>query len=259
MIIEYHRPAELNVALELLAREDPPTFPIGGGTRLHQVSNMDFAVVDLQDLSLDGLQLRAKMIEIGAALTLNNLMVHANSGDVDLPDGLLKAIRHEGSYNLRQVATVAGALVSADARSPFGLAMLAMDALLTLQPDDQQITLGDILPFRKEKLRGRLITRVSVPQNLKVAYEFVARSPADWPLVGAALAMWPSGRTRLALCGYGDAPILAFDGGEPTGLEIAAQSAYSHAEDEWASAEYRQEIAGILALRCLGHIQESLK
>jgi CO/xanthine dehydrogenase FAD-binding subunit len=56
------------------------------------------------------------------------------------------------------------------------------------------------------------------------------------------------------LGGFGDAPRLAFDGEEPAGLQTAAQNAYSMAEDEWASAEYRQEIAGVLARRCLEQV-----
>jgi hypothetical protein len=55
----------------------------------------------------------------------------------------------------------------------------------------------------------------------------------------------------VALGGYGAAPLLAFDGSEADGAEVAAQSAYSQAGDEWASAEYRMEIAGILARRCI--------
>ena len=79
----------------------------------------------------------------------------------------------------------------------------------------------------------------------------IARTPADRPIVCVAAARWPSGRTRLALGGFGAAPTLAMDGPEDSGAQIAAASAYSQAGDEWASAEYRSEAAGILALRCL--------
>jgi CO/xanthine dehydrogenase FAD-binding subunit len=99
-----------------------------------------------------------------------------------------------------------------------------------------------------------LISEVSFPLNVKAAYERIARTPADQPIVCAAVVQWSSGRTRLALGGWGDSPILAMDGPEAEGLEIAARSAYSHAEDEWASGEYRQEMAGILALRCIKRI-----
>ena len=99
-----------------------------------------------------------------------------------------------------------------------------------------------------------MISAISLPLNIRVAYESITRTPADQPIVCAAIAHWHSGRTRLALGGWGKAPILAMDGPEAEGLELAARSAYSHAVDEWASAEYRQEMAGILALRCIKRI-----
>jgi hypothetical protein len=46
------------------------------------------------------------------------------------------------------------------------------------------------------------------------------------------------------------------DSPEANGLEIAGRSAYSQAVDQWASADYRQEMAGILALRCLKRLTE---
>jgi CO/xanthine dehydrogenase FAD-binding subunit len=96
-----------------------------------------------------------------------------------------------------------------------------------------------------------LITKVNFPVNLKVAYESIARTPADQPIVCVVIAQWASDRTRVALGGWGEAPILAMDGPEADGVEIASRDAYSHAEDAWAGAEYRQEMAGILAIRCL--------
>ena len=254
MITEYHRPESLEEALELLKREDPLTRPLAGGSVINQPSKQDFAVVDLQNLSLDKFITRANTIELGATLTLARILERAKATDIHLPGGLKRAIEREGTYNLRQVATVGGTMVAADGRSPFTIAMLALDASLTIQPGDEQVSLGNLLPLRSERLKGRLITMTSIPLKVKVAYEYVARSPADWPIVGVALAKWPSGRMRLALGGYGDAPQLAFDGTGPEGLEVAARSAYSQAGDEWASAEYRGEIAAVLAARCLDQI-----
>jgi CO/xanthine dehydrogenase FAD-binding subunit len=126
-----------------------------------------------------------------------------------------------------------------------------LDASFNLLPGNEQVGLGDFLPLRGDRLSGRLITRVNLPLNVRLAYEAVARTPADLPIVGAAVAIWPSGRTRVALCGYGSAPFLAFDGAEAQGAEIAASSAYSQAADEWASAGYRREMAGKLVERAL--------
>jgi CO/xanthine dehydrogenase FAD-binding subunit len=44
------------------------------------------------------------------------------------------------------------------------------------------------------------------------------------------------------------------DGPEAQGIEVAAKDAYSQAVDEWASSEYRMDMAGVLALRCMEQI-----
>ena len=261
MIIEYHRPQNLDEALLLLSRAEPKTVPMGGGTYLNRPSADSFAVVDLQSLGLNGLHDQGNMLVIGATLTLQELLDErqaSNKIEINLPQALKIALSHEGTYNLRQTATVAGALVSADGRSPFATTMLALGASLELLPGNERIKLGDLLPLREERLRGRLITQVSVPLNIQLSYQSVARSPADLPIVCAAVAKWPSGRTRVALGGHGDTPVLAFDGTESGGADVAARSAFSQARDEWASADYRQEMAGLLTKRCLDEIKNSL-
>jgi len=254
MIIEYNRVTTLENALELLARTEPTTIPLGGGSALNRPSPQSLAVVDLQDLGLNYFRLAGKTLELGATLTLQGLFDHFDSSEIlhsPMVKALKKTITHEATYNLRQVATIAGTLVSADGRSPFTMAMLALDALLSIQPHNQQVGLGDLLPLRNERLRNSLITQSTIPTKAHLCYEYIARSPADRPIVAAAVALWPSGRTRLVLGGYGDAPIMVFDGPEANGAEISARSAYSQAGDSWASAEYRQEMAGLLTNRCL--------
>jgi len=249
MIIEYHRPQTLDEALSLLARSGLKTLPLGGGTLLNRPSDERFAVVDLQALGLNALERRGNSLSLGAMVTLQALLESPG-----LHPALDAAIRHEASYNLRQVATLAGTLVSADGYSPFATALLAMDASLELKSATtpaSRMSLGDFLPVRGDDLSGRLITSMTLPLNVSLAYEAVARAPFDLPIVCVALARWPSGRTRLALGGFGDAPVLALDGPEPGGIEVAARNAFSQAGDEWASAEYRQDVAATLAQRCL--------
>jgi CO/xanthine dehydrogenase FAD-binding subunit len=246
MIVEYHRPKTIGEALTLLGRSQPLTLPLGGGTVLNRPSAEPVAVVDLQDLGLDTLRQRGNLLEIGATVTLQT-MLEAPA----LPPALAAAIRREATHNLRQMATIAGTLVAADGRSPFAVVMLALDAQVQITAIPKKVSLGNLLPFRSEELRGRLITQVVVLLNVRLAYEYVARTPADFPIVCAAIAQWPSGRTRLALGGHGPAPTLALDGPEASGAAIAAVSAYSQKGDQWASAEYRSEVAGVLARRCM--------
>lgn len=158
----------------------------------------------------------------------------------------------EAAINLRNMATVAGTLVACDGRSAFATTMFALDAQLTIAHHSlptKQLSFGNFIPLRE--LAGQLITQVNIPLNIGLAFEYVARTPADLPIICVALAQWPSGRTRLTLGGYGQCPLLAMDAKDINGIETAARNAFHDAGDEWASAEYRLDVAAALVRRCL--------
>ncbi len=245
MITAYHRPQTLDEALALLTQ--PNTLPLGGGTLLSQPTTDPVSVVDLQRLGLDSLRAKGNDLEIGATCSLQSLLESK-----DCPETLKVALKLEAPINIRNTATVAGTLVSADGRSPFVTILLAMDAKITVVSGQSSVvSIGEFLLTHPQGL----ITQISLPLNTKTAFEFVSRTPADKPIVCAALAQWNSGRTRLVLGGYGKSPMLAMDGTEADGLDIAAQNAYHEANDEWASAEYRMDVASTLAKRCLEAIK----
>lgn len=247
MITAYHRPHSLDEALTLISRRTPATYPLGGGTLLSHGGPEAIEVVDLQGLGLDHIEHAGNAIQVGATVTLQALLEYH-----DLPSTLQPALKLEAPLNLRNSATVAGTIVAADGRSTFTTILLALDAGLTLMnPQSGSLDLGDFLPLRTRILPGTLITGIEMPTNVKLAFEYVSRTPADKPIVCAALAQWQSGRTRLALGGYGSAPLLAMDGTEADGLEAAARNVFHEASDSWGSADYRMDVAATLAGRCL--------
>jgi len=261
MITAYHRPKTLDEALTLLTQ--PNTLPLGGGTLLSHASTTphneraaplsatgNFEAVDLQLLGLDSLTKTGNNLELGATLTLQSLLESEHC-----PSALKSALKLEAPLNIRNSATLAGTLVSCDGRSTFASILLAMDAKITIhQLSSKQssvIGVGEFLPLRP---RG-LITQITIPLNVKLAFEYVSKTPADKPIVCAALAQWNSGRTRLVLGGYGKSPMLGMDGTEGEGVEVAAKNAFHEATDEYASAEYRMDVAATLAKRCLENLQ----
>jgi CO/xanthine dehydrogenase FAD-binding subunit len=249
MIIEYHRPDTIEEALGLLQRKEPITVPLGGGSVLNAPSDDEVAVVDLQSLGLDMVKRKGKTLMVGAAVTLETLLASPA-----LPEVLSKAIRHEATYNLRQVSTVAGTIVTAGGRSPFTTALLALDPQLTWLPGDVEQPLGDYLALRGQSQLGLLITEITFSLRPKLAYEYVARSPADLPIVCVAVARWTSGRTRIVLGGYGSSPMAVFDGQEEGGALPVVENAMVNSEDQWASAEYRADVAKTLTKRCLEEV-----
>jgi CO/xanthine dehydrogenase FAD-binding subunit len=212
-------------------------------------------VVDLQALGLNRIHKKGNNLEVGATVTLQQLLESEHC-----PEALKTAIKLEAPLNVRNAATVAGTLVACDGRSSFAASILALDAKITVVSEQSPalskvegsvISIGEFLPLR---LRG-LITQIVIPLNASFAFEYVARTPADKPIVCAALAQWSGKRTRLAIGGWGKSPTLATDGTEAEGLETAAKNACHEAMDDFASAEYRMDVASTLAKRCLEVIQ----
>ncbi len=247
MITAYHRPQSLDEALGLITRKEPRTYPLGGGTLLVHGAGADIEVVDLQSLGLNRIDTSGKVLEIGASVSLQDLLVNAIT-----PAALRLALKLEAPLNIRNSATAAGTVVASDGRSAFTTTLLALDTRVVLRkPTAETVNLGDFLPLRSQFIPGSLITGFELPMNAELAFEYVSRTPADKPIVCAALARWPSGRTRLAVGGYGASPLVAMDGTEAAGIEAAARNAFHDAADPWGSAEYRMEVAGMLARRCL--------
>mgnify|MGYP000921594416 CR=1 FL=1 len=248
MITTYHRPQTLDEALTLLAQ--PNTLPLGGGTLLSRSTPDPVSVVDLQALGLNTITRKGnpstssgQALELGATVTLQQLLESEYC-----PEALKTAIKLEAPLNLRNSATLAGTLVAGDGRSPFAAALLALDAKITIQgPSSTVLGIGEFLPLRPQGL----ITAITLPAQTEFAFEYVSRTPADKPIVSAALALWPSGRARLVIGGFGKSPSLAMDGTESAGVDSAARNACHEAADDFASADYRMDVAATLAKRCL--------
>ena len=259
MITEYFRPQTLQEALKLLSA--PNTRPLGGGTLLSHPGGESYAVVDLQALALDKLHKSGDHLEIGATVTLQTLLESPHTAAA-----LKTALKLETPLNLRTKGTVAGTLVTCTGRSPFAAVMLALDAKVSLAQqslleDPSSVVhprslvlrypLSDLLLLRSELVHSTFITSLEIPLQTKLAFETVARSQDDKPILCVALSQWPSGRTRLVIGGWGSSPSLAMDGNDTSGIEAAARNAAHDAADLWASAEYRSDVATLLAKRCL--------
>jgi CO/xanthine dehydrogenase FAD-binding subunit len=257
MKIEFIQPHSLPEALENL--KSPNSRPLAGGTFLNtpesklklerQAGDATIVLVDLQNLGLTHIRKHGNTLEIEANVTLQQLCENAYT-----PEDLKNAIKLEAPLNIRNMATVAGTLVSCSGRSAFTCAMLALDAKLIHEPGTVETFLGSYLPIREESAPGKLITKIAIPLNASLAFEHVGRTKFDLPIVCAAVAKWTSGRTRLALGGFGSAPFLAMDGTVDDDIESAARNGYHEAADEWASAEYRADVAATLAGRCINRL-----
>lgn len=250
--LTYHRPKTVEEALSLLEAG----VPLAGGTRVVPQRRQLEAVIDLQDLGLNQTEALKSGWRMGATVTLQGLYDFAS----DRLPALATACRNEAALNIRNQATLAGALLSGEGRSPLLCALLALDPQLALEPASQSLSLQEFMETREEG-EPRLVTDFEFSMPAGMAYEAVARSPMDRPLVVAAAIRGANGADapsfRVALGGHGSAPIsfTVSSPDEAAGLAEVAAEAYREAADPWASGEYRSAAAKTLVARVVQEVR----
>ncbi len=256
--LNYHRPKTIKETLALMEKG----VPLAGGTALTPQRYDVDAVIDLQDLKLDELKVGKSKIRIGATVKLQALI----KAQDDIPQALAQACRQEAALNIRNAATIGGAVMTGDGRSPLLTALLALDASVITEPGKNSEPLEKLLEKRDERRKPRLIVALEMMRPKRMVYEQVSRSPADRPLVCLAVAEYLSSQGEshvvAAIGGCGERPIRLTKmedalekGASLTEAAALAEKAYSGAGDAFASAAYRAEIAGVLARRLLTEVK----
>lgn len=246
MIIEYHRPENLEQAKKLLNRESPLTIPLGGGTLISRSSGTPVAVVDLQSLGLDQITRdnEKKKWHIGAMTRLQDIVECK-----DLPAGLKKAARRETGINLRRSGTLGGVLITADGKSPLLGCLLALDVKINWEPGKKTIYLGEWLAKSREKRPGKLITEIEFNVPIESDFEDVARSPEDRPIVFVTTAKWETGDTRIVFGGSGKSPILGSSGTKKLFSDVLNKITGSSSQENSEFSEYQHAAIKILIER----------
>jgi CO/xanthine dehydrogenase FAD-binding subunit len=243
--LKYLRPESIEQALEQLATG----VPLGGGTTLAPLRNSLDTVVDLQGLGLTDLELSGGKVLAGAGCTLQQIVEAKET----IAGSLLEACRREAAWNLRNMATLAGAVLDSDGRSPLTTALLAVGARAVVA-GGEVVDLDELLD-RRPLAAGTLLTAFQWKAKAILHYEQVGRTPADRPIVAVAIGHTDGTAFRVVLGGFGARPVrvpraekaLLAENARAAGE--AAAEAFAEAGDAWASAEYRAHVAGVLVRR----------
>jgi CO/xanthine dehydrogenase FAD-binding subunit len=247
--LEYHRPTDMAQARELLQRNDLRAAPLLPGPRAPEARFADIDVaVDVGQLGLKYIRVSDPVLRIGAATPLQ-MVAESTAVQAEARGLLAEAARLVAPLTLRNFATLGGAWQAVDGPPEVRLALLVMNA--TRAPDDP---LAEIIVPR------------SPQPGLGAAFARVARSPRDEAIVAAAAKLyWHEGvcrNVRLALAGAHPQPIRITSAeavleGQPWSearLRAVAERVMAEARpisDYRGSAEYRREMAGVLAKRAL--------
>lgn len=273
----YHRPTTLAEALQLAVQPGSAALAGGAATFDRLDAAMDI-FIDLQVVpELNRIARQEGGWLVGGACRLEQIV-----GLAGLPETLRRALVRAVPVNLRNGTSAAESLLRPAYFGEWLAALAALDAgIQRALPGGQTETFSITETTLIEGAQGRnlaegIITGLFIPaltagEALEAA--FVARTPADVPIVSAAAFVWVDGRglvetAFVALHGVSAAPALnihlpVLQGrtlDEPS-LAAAARLAVegiSPMSDYRGSAAYRAAIASVLARRALEACRESL-
>ncbi len=256
--VDYLRPDSLEDALRALG--DPEAKVLAGGQSLLPVLKLRVVrptvLVDIGRLDLAGVTVEGDALRIGALTTWREL---AHAPEVERPAlaGLADCARVIGDLQVRNRGTVGGSLVHADPSADAPAALLALGATLELRSPtgNRTISLGEFQrgPFTTALEPGEILTEVGVPlpsAGAGSAYVKIEHPASGFALAGAGALVGPDGST-VALTGVGGQQ-LAFPADD---LEAALAEADIYGDD-YAPAEYRRHLAGIVARRALDRARQ---
>ncbi len=270
---DYYRPGTVEDALAALGTSETAKV-LAGGQSLIPAMNFRLSQPDLLvDIGgvggLDRLEVGPSGVTIGASVTQSRVM--ASDEAASAVPGLRRALRHVAHLQIRNRGTVCGSLAHADPAAELPALAVACGATLFLQGpagkrtvDASDFFLG---PFWTDLAEGEIITGVHFPSEaadtVTVLDELAWRS-GDFAITGLAAALTTRDGTvsgaRLVSFGVGGAPrrmagaeqaVLGFAlGDDGSALYGAAyEDGLDAVDDIHASAEYRREALGALAVR----------
>jgi CO/xanthine dehydrogenase FAD-binding subunit len=243
-----HQPNTVDEAAELV---NATVRPLYGGVALHRESPHDVvAVVNLHQLGLDQSRLESQRLLLGSMLTLEGVRQICNNPEIPNGAFLAEVIRQEAPINLRNTMTLGDALIERRANSVLLTALVALEA--TVNTTKGNLSIQEWLDVPKADIRTALILEVSLlrgsPQA-RHAFQKVARTPADAPIVGA-IAVVENEVVRLALCGVANHPI-SVTSDLSAAIELVDNLELNPPGDHWGSSEYRAAMGRLMARRVL--------
>ena len=264
----YHRPTTLEDALAL--SRDAKTIALAGGALLFGRQELPFeTVVDLQGVTaLRQITAEDNGVAIGAAVMLQELV------DSELlPFFLKRSLTRALPLNLRNGASVGESLMLEQPPREWLAALVALDDGVTrLLPNGDSATdgIGSLIDGSAgHTLREGLITSLFVPAlhpREAVGAAYIARTPADEPLVNAAVfvqldASGTVDSAFAAICGASVEPVVSLYLDTLAGCPLDEANIASAVKviaprvdpvgDYLGSAGYRREMARITVQRAL--------
>jgi len=256
---DYHRPASIADARELLDQSDDAMLLAGGMTLLPTMKLRLAHPSDLVDLgniaSLKGLSDAGSAVEIGA------MVRHAEVASSKLIRSAIPALAdlagRIGDPQVRNRGTLGGSIANSDPASDYPAAVLALDAVI--KTDRREIAADDYYlgMFETALEPKEIVQAVRFTKPMRAAYAKFANPASRYAVVGVMVAETADG-IRVGVTGAGpcgfrekafeDALNATFSAAALDGLLIDPGNLLS---DLHATSEYRAHLISVMARRAV--------
>ncbi len=255
----YHRPASIADAAQVLGRASEAKLLAGGHTLLNAMRLRLAAPSDLVDLG--GIaELRAIKAEVGG-ITIGATARHAEvarSTDVRKTIPALAALAEGiGDAAVRNRGTIGGSLANSDPAADYPAAVLGLGA--TIRTNKREIKADDFFKgmFETALQDGEIITAIHFPKPDKAGYGKFPNPASRYAIVGVFVAKTGS-NVRVAVTGAGPCAYRSkeleqalsanFSADAAKGVKVSASGL---SNDMHATPEYRAHLVSIMAARAV--------
>ncbi len=255
----YHRPASLDEAKQILAANADAKIIAGGMTLLPTMKLRFARPSDLVDLSaIDGLD---TINDAGSAIDIGAMTTHADVAGSEIVRGAIPALADLadaiGDAQVRNRGTLGGSIANSDPAADYPAAVLALNA--TIRTDQREIAADDYFlgMFDTALADNELVVAVSFPKPKKAAYAKFHNPASRYAIVGVMVAETDSG-VRVAVTGAGACAFRAIDfeaalteSFSAGSLDSVSIDAVDLNSDLHASAEFRAHLVKVMAARAV--------
>jgi len=258
----YHRPATLDEASEILAANDEAKIVAGGMTLLPTMKMRLAQPSDLVDLSaIDGL---SDIKDSGDAIEIGAMVRHADVAGSEVVQNAIPALAELansiGDAQVRNRGTLGGSIANSDPASDYPAAVLGLNAVI--RTNKREIAADDYFKglFETALEPNELVLSVTFPKPKKASYAKFPNPASRYAVVGV-MVVETDGGIRVAVTGAGACAFRATEIEAALGksfsaaaLDGLAMDAADFNDDLHASSEYRAHLVGVMAGRAIKNL-----
>ena len=258
----YHRPADIGAASQILSKSDEARLIAGGMSLLPSMKLRLAAPSDLVDLagigSLQMVKVEGKDVYVGAMTP--HAVVAANADVQRVLPALAELADGIGDPAVRARGTIGGSIANADPAACYPAAVVGLDA--TIETSKRKIAADDFFTalFTTALEPGEIVTGVRFKVPDKAKYMKLRHPASGFAVVGVRVAKFGA-NVRVAVTGAGasvfrvtemeKALSASFTAKAIEGIAVPAADLMS---DIHFSAEYRANAVGVMARRAVAAI-----